>query len=157
MDTIAAPRILLAEAQLVAGIRLNVSREEIRQVMLPGLAELRDAVAAQGVAVTGPWFTWHLQRPAERFDFMIGLPVAAPVRDAGRVLGAERPAMTVARTVHHGGYEGLAAAWGALEAWMTANGSRGGEGFWECYAVGPESGLGQEGWRTELNWPVATG
>lgn len=155
MGTIEAPRILRAAPQLVAGIRLNVPAAEIRTVMMPGLAELRDAVAAQGVAVAGPWFTWHFQRPATRFDFMIGLPVAGAVRDAGRVRGEERPAATVARTVHHGGYEGLAAAWGELAAWMTASGTRGSEGIWECYAVGPESGLGPEGWQTELNWPVA--
>lgn len=154
MGTTEAPHILRVTAQLVAGIRLNVPAAEIRAVMMPGLTELRDAVAAQGVPVTGPWFTWHFRRPAERFDFMLGLPVAGPVRDVGRVRGEERPAATVARTVHHGGYEGLAAAWGALATWMGARGVRGAEAMWECYAVGPESGLGPEGWRTELNWVV---
>ncbi len=76
-------RILQTTPQLTASIPLRVPREEIRHVMGPGLAELKAAVAAQNVAVTGPWFTHHFRNPGEVFDFEICLPVATSVAPAG--------------------------------------------------------------------------
>src|SRR5580765_4300969 len=66
-------RILQTEPQLTASIPLRVPREEIRSVMGPGLAELKAAVAAQNIAITGPWFTHHFRNPGEVFDFEICL------------------------------------------------------------------------------------
>ena len=78
-------RILQTTPQLTASIQLRISREEIRHVMGPGLAELKAAVVAQNVAVTGPWFTHHFRNPGEVFDFEICLPVATSVAPAGRM------------------------------------------------------------------------
>ena len=47
------PEILRTAAQAIAFIALEVPRADIRNVMAPGLAELRAALAAQGVAATG--------------------------------------------------------------------------------------------------------
>ena len=66
------------------------------------------AVAAQGIAVCGPWFTHHRRMPSEVFDFEIGVPVATTIAAAGRVKPSQWPALRVARTVYHGPYEGLA-------------------------------------------------
>jgi hypothetical protein len=49
-------RIIQTTPQLTALIPITVPREDIRKVMGPGLAELKAAIAAQNVAVTGPWF-----------------------------------------------------------------------------------------------------
>src|SRR3954471_16440882 len=91
-------RILQTTPQLTASISIRVPREEIRYVMAPGLAELKAAVAAQNVAVTGPWFTHHFRSPGEVFDFEICLPVATSVALAGRMKPGEWPAMKVAQT-----------------------------------------------------------
>lgn len=53
------PQIVETTAQATAILRLTVPREEIRKVMGPGHRELMAAVAAQGIAVAGPWFTHH--------------------------------------------------------------------------------------------------
>jgi hypothetical protein len=50
-------RVIKTTPQLTAVIPIRVSRDDIRKVMGPGLAELKAAVAAQNVAVVGPWFT----------------------------------------------------------------------------------------------------
>lgn len=55
------PRITQTDAQLTAIIRLTIPREEIQNVMGPGYRELVAAVATQGVAPAGPWFTHHLR------------------------------------------------------------------------------------------------
>jgi effector-binding domain-containing protein len=148
------PEIAQTAAQPTAIIRLTIPREEIRNVMGPGHRELMAAVAAQGIAPAGPWFTYHLRMDPAIFDFEIGVPVTAPVSDAGRVKAGQLPAATVARTVYHGPYEGLGAAWSEFDAWITAQGHTPGPDLWECYVAGPESNPDPATWHTELNRPL---
>lgn len=149
-----APQIIQSAGQLAAVIHLTIPREEIRSVMGPGISELMTAVAAQGIATAGPWFSHHLRIDPGIFDFEIGVPVAAPVAGTGRVQPGQLPAATVARTIYRGDYEGLGAAWSELMEWIAAAGYRHGQELWECYLVGPEANLDPAGWRTELNRPV---
>jgi effector-binding domain-containing protein len=148
------PQVTQTAAELVAVIRVTVPRAEIQRVMGPGIRELMAAIATQGVAVTGPWFTHDLRLPSDTFDFDIGVPVAAPVTAAGRVRPSERLAMTVARTVNAGPYEGLGDAWGEFMDWITDNGHTPAADLWECYVAGPESGPAPAAWRTELCRPL---
>lgn len=148
------PQITQTAAQATAVIRLTIPRAEIQQVMGPGYRELLAAVAAQGVATTGPWFSHHLRMDPDVFDFEIGVPVAAPVSAAGRVQPGELRAATVARTVYRGPYEGLPAAWGEFMAWVAAQGHAPAPDLWERYVAGPESGPDPAAWRTELNRPL---
>jgi uncharacterized protein YndB with AHSA1/START domain/effector-binding domain-containing protein len=148
------PQIVETAAQPTATIRLTVPREEIRNVMGPGHSELMAAVAAQGIAPVGPWFTHHLRMDPRIFDFEIGLPVATPIADTGRVKAGQRPAATVARTVYRGGYEGLSSAWAEFDGWIRAEGHAPGPDLWECYVAGPESSPDPAGWCTELNRPL---
>jgi effector-binding domain-containing protein len=148
------PQITSIAEQLTAVIRLTIPRAEIRTVMGPGIGELMAAVAAQGIATAGPWFTHHLRMDPHTFDFEIGVPVMAPVVAAGRVKAGQLPATKVARTVFHGAYEGLPAAWGEFDAWIAAKGHTRGVDLWECYVAGPESNPDPATWRTELNRPL---
>lgn len=148
------PQIAQTAAQLTAVIRLTIPRAEIQTVMGPGFGELMATVAAQGIAPAGPLFSHHLRMDPDIFDFEIGLPVTAPVAAMGRVKPGELPATQVARTVYHGGYEGLGAAWGEFNAWIAANGHKPASNLWEFYATGPESGPDPATWRTELNRPL---
>ena len=148
------PQITEVAAQQTAVIRLTIPREEIRNVMGPGIGELMATIAAQGIAPAGPWFTHHLRMDPDIFDFEIGVPVTAPVAAAGRVKAGQLPATRVARTVYHGPYEGLAAAWAEFDAWIAAEGHTAGTDLWECYVAGPESSPDPATWRTELNRPL---
>lgn len=148
-------RILQTTPQLTAFIPLRISREDMRKLMGPGLAELRAVIAAQNIAVTGPWFTHHVKNPGQTFDFEICLPVAAPITPAGRVKPGEWPAMTIAQTTYHGGYEGLGAAWGEFLAALNAQRRETVEGLWECYVLGPETSADPAAWRTVLSKPLA--
>lgn len=148
------PRIVDVAEQATAVIALVVPREEIRQVMGPGIGEVMAAVAAQGLSPTGPWFTYHRRVPGETFDLEVGVPVAAAVRPTERVRPGRLPAARVARTVYHGDYEGLAAAWGELEQWIEQSGHGAATELWECYAVGPETSPDPARWRTELHRPL---
>ena len=148
------PRIVQSKLQLTAHIPLTVSFAEMQRLMGPGITEVFTVLAAQGLTPTGPWFTHHRRRPTDSFDFSICVPVAAAVKPSGRVLSGSLPAATVARTVYHGGYEGLGAAWGEFHGWITAQGHTPRADLWECYVQGPESGSDPANWQTELNAPL---
>lgn len=148
------PHIAHTAVQRTAVVRLTVPRAEIQAVMGPGYRELMAAIAAQGVAPAGAWFTHHLRVPGETFDFELGVPVDAPVAAAGRVRPGELPAATVARTVYRGAYDGLPGAWGELMAWIAAEGYVTAPNLWERYVAGPESCADPADWRTELNRPL---
>jgi effector-binding domain-containing protein len=149
-----APQITQSPARLTAVIHVIVPREEMQSVMGPGIEELMATVAGQGITPTGPWFTHHLRMDPKIFDFEIGLPVSQPIAATGRVVPGQLPATKVARTVFHGGYEGLGEAWGEFDAWIRAQGHTPGPNLWECYVTGPESSSDPAQWRTELNRPL---
>jgi effector-binding domain-containing protein len=144
-------RIVQTTPQLTASIPIRVPREEIRHVMGPGLAELKAAVAAQDVAITGPWFTHHFRNPGEVFDFEICLPVATSVAPTGRMKPGQWSAMKIAQTTYHGGYEGLGNAWGEFIGVIRAAGHKTADGLYEAYAVGPEMSSNPPAWRTVLS------
>jgi effector-binding domain-containing protein len=148
------PQIMETAAQPTAVIHLTVPRQEIQNVMGPGLHELMAALAAQGIASAGPWFTHHLRMDPDIFDFEISVPVTEPVAVAGRVMPGRRPKMRVARTVYRGPYEGLGAAWGEFDAWIAGQGHTAGPDLWECYVAGPESNPDPASWRTQLDRPL---
>lgn len=151
---IETPRIVEATGQMAAVIHFTVPREEIQDVMGPAIQEVIDVVTAQGIAPVGPWFTHHLRLDPEVFDFEVGVPVSTPVVAEGRVKPGSLPAGRVARTVYHGDYEGLGAAWAEFDAWIVAQGYTPGPDVWERYLTGPDTSPDPADWRTELNRPL---
>jgi effector-binding domain-containing protein len=131
------PTIVKTAATRAAIVHLTIPKAAIQKEMGPGIAEVRAALAAQDIEATGPWFTRHYKMDPEVWDFDIGVPVAKPVAPTGRVQDGELPAATVARTIYHGGYEGLAGAWPKLDAWIAEQGRTGAASLWETYLVDP--------------------
>lgn len=148
------PTLTRTSEQLTAMVHVTVPRAEIQKAMGPGISEVKAAIAAQGIAAAGPWLTHHLKMDPEVFDFEICVPVKTPVSPEGRVKPGRLPARKVARTVYHGPYEGLGAAWGELGDWITSNGLTPAEDLWEVYTVDPGSNPDPSSWRTELNRPL---
>src|SRR5438445_805314 len=102
---IETPQVTQSAAQLSAVIHITIPRDQIREVMGPGIMEVMAAVTSQRIGPAGPWFTNHLRVDPEIFDFEISVPVNAPVTPVGRVKGSELKAARVARTIYHGDYE----------------------------------------------------
>ena len=148
------PQIVQTEGQSTAVIRLTIPRAEIQTAMGPAIAEVMAAVTAQGLAPAGPVFSHHLRMDPDTFDFEVGVPVKAPVSATGRVKASRLPAVTAARTVYSGPYEGLGSAWCEFGEWIAAEGHKPAANLWECYAAGPESSADPATWRTVLNRPL---
>lgn len=150
------PNIIQTTAQLTAAIHLTIPKHEIQNVMRPGITELMETVAAQGIQPTGPWFSHHFSIADESWDFEICVPISSPVAPAGRVMPGKWPAMKAARTVYHGPYEGLGVAWGEFLDWIAAAGHTPGPDLYESYTAGPESSPDPAHWRTELTKPLTS-
>jgi effector-binding domain-containing protein len=150
------PEISQTAAQSTAIIHVTVPRDQMRVVMGPGVDELMSTLRAQGIVPAGPWFTHHLRMAAAIFDFEIGVPVTESVAATGRVTNGILPAATVARTIYHGSYEGLPAAWSELNAWIKAQGRTAGPSLWQTYVTDPKENPDPATWRTELTRPLAT-
>ena len=149
------PHITQSSTQAVALIHLSVPRAEIQTAMGPAIREIFATLAAQGIAPTGPWFTHHMHRPNEVFDFDACVPVAQAVVANGRVNSGVLPARKkVARTVYRGKYDSLGNGWGEFIKWIEANGHKAAPDLWECYVIGPEASADPSDWRTELNQPL---
>ena len=151
---IETPRIVQMEAQPAALWPVSCTREEIQQVMGQGVRDLMDGLKAQGISPDGPLFTHHLRRPSDSFDFEIGVPVAQPVGEAGRIRPGQWPAMRVAQTVYRGRYEDLAQGWGEFKTWLQSHELALTQDLWESYVTGPETGSDPSAWRTEVYQPL---
>ena len=79
-------QVVEAAARATAVIHLVVPRAEIQHVMGPAIGEVFSTLAAQGVTPAGPVFSYHPRIDPDVFDFEVGVPVAAPVTPAGRVI-----------------------------------------------------------------------
>lgn len=155
MLVISTPEIVESLSQKVAFIHVTVPSAEIMQAMRAGLEELGAVLKAQGVAPTGPWFTHHLRRPTETFDYHICFPVENDIKPEGRVEMGELKATSAVRTIYSGDYKGLGAAWGEFMSWIEENNLNIREDLWERYLVGPDFSAHSSEWRTELNRPLA--
>lgn len=140
--------------QQIAFIHLTIPVAEMAKAFGAACQELFGTLAAQGIEPAGPLFAHHLRMPSSTFDFELGVPVTLRVVDAGRVKAGEKPAMTVVRTVYHGGYEGLPAAWGEFQRGIDAQGLKLTADFWETYLKGPASSSDPADWRTEFARPL---
>lgn len=150
------PKVVEGSARQIAYIHLTVPRDEIQFVMGPGITEIVETITAQGIAITGPWFTHHLRRPTDSFDFNICFPVATPVKETGRVKSAIIPAAQTIQTVYQGPYEGLGDAWGEFIKWIDNSNHETGEDLFECYVQGPQTSDDSSTWRTELSRQLVT-
>ena len=148
------PKLLKTAAQTTAVIHVTVPRAEIRSAMGAGRSELAQVLAAQGVKPSGPWFSHHLTLSPQTFDFELGVPVDQPVAAQGRVAPGTLSPVTAARTVYHGGYEGLGAAWEEFDGWIVAQGHVPGPSLRECY-LSSGDGADPASIRTELTRPLA--
>ena len=148
------PEMLMTNEQRTAVIHITVPRTDIQSVMETAIREILTTMTVQGVHPAGPLFSYHLKRPTDIFDFEVGFPVKTEITPDGRVKSSKLPAAKAVRTIYHGGYEGLGAAWGELFQWIKTKGLNAQGSLWECYISGTETNPDPATWATELNAPI---
>lgn len=117
--------------------------------------EIVTYLTSVGVGPAGPPFA----RYTFQDDFVTvqaGFPVAQAVAGEGRVAPSSLPGGPAAVTTHYGPYEGLTAAYDAVEIWLKENGREGSGPPWEVYYTDPQAEPDPAGWRTDVVQPVWT-
>ena len=141
-------------AQLALTVRKRVTLATIAQAMGEAFGAIMAHVEAGGAQHAGPPFALYPGEMADEFDAVICIPVA-PGATAGPGVDLEEvPGGTVTWTIHKGPYSAVGEAYGALLAWMAANGKRPGAPAREVYLNEPGSVRADE-LLTEADWPLA--
>lgn len=149
------PQLTAVESRNAAVLPVRCTRDEIGELVGPGIQELMGAVFAQGLSPSGPLFAHYTSVDPDAFEFEIGVPISGSVEPAGRVRAGTQPgARQVVRAVYRGPYEKLHEAWGELHGWIRTKGHEPGGTCWECYVTGPESGSDPAEWETVLYQPL---
>jgi effector-binding domain-containing protein len=140
-------------AQLALTVRKRVTLATIAQAMGEAFGAIMAHVEAGGAQHAGPPFALYPGEMADEFDAVICIPVA-PGATAGPGVDLEEvPGGTVAWTIHRGPYAAVGEAYGALLAWMAANGKQPGAPAREVYLNEPGS-VPAGDLLTEVDWPV---
>lgn len=121
--------------QDAAVVRGHVAVDGIGEFLGGAFGEIMGAL--HGVEIVGPPFARYAM-PDEGFDVMAGFPVSSPVTQVGRVEPDRLPGGPAATTMHVGSYEGVAAAFEAVQAWVADHGFVVAGDPWESYLDEPE-------------------
>ena len=145
----AIEQVQLAE-QHAAVVRGRVPTEQIAGFLGEAFGEVMGALGAQGLAPVGPPFGVYSPPSDEGFELMAGFPASGQAAATGRVVDWVMPGGAAVQTMHVGAYEGVAAAYHAIEAYLPEHGLAPAGPPWESYL--DEPGVAEP--RTIVTWPV---
>jgi AraC family transcriptional regulator len=141
-------------AQLALTVHTRATMATIAAAMGEAFGAIMAHVEAGGAQYAGPPFALYPGEMTDEFDIVVCMPVA-PGASAGPGVDLEEvPGGTVACAMHKGPYSGVGEAYGALQAWMAANGKRPGGPPREVYLNEPGAVPDAE-LLTEVDWPIA--
>jgi len=146
--------------QPVLVVRRRVPRAEIAATIAAELPKIFLHAQQQSIAMTGHPITRYLETSVGMVPLETGMRVAphsgsrAAGKGEGDVLAEILPGGLAAVTIHTGPYDGLMAAYAALEEWIVANGFHSAGAPWEAYLNDPADHPNPQDWKTEVCWPV---
>jgi len=141
------------KAQHIASIRVTVSMAEIGKTMGEIFPEIMGYLQKIGSYPTGPPLSLYHNHYENAMDVEVGIPIAAPIPEEGRITSGITPEGEVAYTLHNGPYKTLPTAYNAIMTWFKENGKEFSWPAWEIYLTGPQKESDTSKWRTEIYWP----
>jgi AraC family transcriptional regulator len=149
-------------AQPVLVVRRRVPRAEIAATIASSLPKVFLHAQQRGLAITGFPITRYPETSVGMVTLETGMRVTAASGEwtvgesQDGVLAETLPGGPAAVTIHSGPYDGLTAAYAAIEAWMAANGFHPVGAPWEAYLNDPGDYPNPQDWKTEVCWPIGT-
>jgi effector-binding domain-containing protein len=134
-------------------IRRTVPQSGLGAFFMEIFPMLRTAIVAQGAMPAGPPFARYHNGDPAAFDTEAGIPFTGSVTASSGARVTTLPGGRAAKTVHIGPYDTLSQEYRRIEAWLTDEGKRAGEGPWESY-VDDEAITPRDKMRTEVFWPL---
>ena len=147
------PELMEVEATPTAVIRGSVPITEITTFYDRSFTEVAAVIGRQGRSPQGA-FGLYLAPPGDVVELEVGFAVEADIEPDGNVTPSSLPGGRVARLVHHGAYDGLGEAWGALMTWVGKQGLAPAGPMWEVYVTDPTPETDPASLRTDLFCPV---
>jgi effector-binding domain-containing protein len=141
--------------QVTMVVKRTAPMSEMSSVFDRAFTALSGVLADQGVRPLSPAFALFHGAPTDTADLEVGYVTAQPIEPTGDVVVGRLPGGRVARTVHAGGYDSLAEAWGRLVGWVAARGLATTGEMWEVYLTMPTPDGDPGDHRTELNLQLA--
>ncbi|MCM3884823.1 GyrI-like domain-containing protein [Frankia sp. R82] len=151
----AEPALLTVQPAITATIRRVVSTIDLAQFFDVSFRTLPATISAQGVDIVGPAFCLHHGAAADTVDVEVGFAAGRAIRRVGDATAGSLPGGHVARLIHRGGFDGLAASWARLRSWVQEQGLVAGTTRWEVYLTQPAPDMDPRDLRTELTLPLA--
>jgi effector-binding domain-containing protein len=159
------PEIVDLEPEPTAAVRVQqpMAALDLAAAFDRFIPELARRATEDGATLAGPPFGRYHRFGPDVVDVEIGWPLTAPLEawpaladvPAGEAGRSELPGGTVARAVHLGPYDGLAASYDALHAWIHEQpGVDDAAGPWESYAESPMDAADPAAVRTVICWPL---
>lgn len=150
-----APEVHVKEipVQLALTVHDRTSLADVSEVIGRAFTAIM-ACAQAGAQFAGPPFALYPAEVTAEFDVVVCMPVAPAAPTVPGVSLEEIPGGTFASTVHKGPYSKLGAAYGAVQAWMVANGKKPLGPCREVYLTDPDS-VPEDEVLTEIDWPFA--
>lgn len=107
----------------IASIHEHTTMDQIGQIVQQHFGTLMGHVDAHGNAFGGPGMTLYheMAEGSNEIKMEIAVPVTAPIPETDQISIYELPAVEVATLVHHGPFESLSAAYGAMINWLQTN------------------------------------
>ena len=145
------PALVEVEPAPTAVVRAEVPADGLPAFFDSAFRRLPQVLAGQGLRPVSAAFGLYRRPPSATVDVEVGFVVDRPVRPDGDVVPGELPGGRVARQVHAGGFDGLAATWQGLFAWVRERGLTPAGPFWEVYLTVPSPDMDPADLRTELD------
>ncbi len=123
--------------QPAAVVRGHVDVEELPAFLGGAFGEVGAALGAQRLVPAGPPFGRY-RIVDGGFDVEAGFPASSAVAATGRVEPTVLPGGPVATTMHVGSYDGVSAAYAAVQEWVGSSGYVVAGDPWECYLDEPD-------------------
>jgi DNA-binding transcriptional MerR regulator/effector-binding domain-containing protein len=146
-------------AMPVIAMSASVLESEFAPFLDLAYPRLYGFLAARSVPPAGPAGALY---PGDQFsdepvEVTAFVPVDAPLDGDGEVESRVLPAGRVAVVTFTGPYDELTAAYRAVGTWLAGKHLTTDGPLTETYLVGPDSGLPESDYRTEIAWPVREG
>ena len=122
----------------LAAVRQTVPMNELTGFYDQAYGRVAQALAAAGVAPTGPAFGWYAGMPTDTADVAAGFAVpggSGPFEDGVETIVI--PASAAVVGTYTGPYDGLPDAWAELGTWAGEHAADGRGDFWEEYVTDP--------------------
>jgi effector-binding domain-containing protein len=137
-----APKIEHRDQQSYAGVRTQVTMQEMGKVLPPLWGEVYGWLASKGVKPAGPpLWRYRVIDMAAKLEIDVAVPVATAVTGDHRITADILPAGRYVTVLYTGPYEGLMPATADLLAWGEDQGI-----VWDKWPTGPTG----EGWRARI-------